>query len=114
MKHSKDFSSWLALAKCLHIWDLDARGYHKGMWRLHIHGAPFFIIGAPYSPYSVYKPRNVTPMKLRTKKPASHSQKKHILNSDTQQKIQKLNSDAEKSKANINGNAEYAEQKNPT
>ena len=52
MKHSKDFNSWLALAKCLHIWDLDARGYHHGLWRLFINETPFYIIGAPFSPYS--------------------------------------------------------------
>ena len=52
MRHAKDFSTWLALAKCLHIWDLDARGYHRGMWRLHINHTPLFIVGAPYSPYS--------------------------------------------------------------
>merc|ERR1719188_11045 len=38
MEHSKDFTSWLALAKCLRIWDLDARGFHRGMWRLHLAG----------------------------------------------------------------------------
>ena len=52
MKHSKDFTSWLALAKCLHIWDLDARGFHRGLWRLNINQTPFFIVGAPFSPYS--------------------------------------------------------------
>ena len=52
MTHSKDFTSWLAMAKCLHVWDLDARGYHKGLWRLHYNQIPLFIIGAPFSPYS--------------------------------------------------------------
>ena len=52
MKHARDFTSWLALAKCLHIWDLDARGYHHGMWRLHLQGHPVFVVGAPFSPYS--------------------------------------------------------------
>ena len=52
MKHARDYLSWLALAKCLHIWDLDARGYHKGLWRLNINSTPTFIIGAPFSPYS--------------------------------------------------------------
>ena len=52
MEHSKDFTSWLALAKCLHIWDLDARGFHKGMWTLRMEGQTVFVIGAPYSPYS--------------------------------------------------------------
>ena len=52
MNHAKDFVTWLALAKCLHVWDLDARGYHRGMWRMHYNGVPLFIIGAPFSPYS--------------------------------------------------------------
>ena len=29
MAHETDFAAWLALAKCWHIWDLDARGFHK-------------------------------------------------------------------------------------
>ena len=52
MSHSKDFTSWLALAKCLRVWDLDARGYHKGLWRLHYNQTPLFIVGVPFSPYS--------------------------------------------------------------
>ena len=52
MEHSKDFTTWLALAKCLHVWDLDARGYHRGLWRLHFNQIPLYIIGAPFSPYS--------------------------------------------------------------
>ena len=52
MSHAKDFVTWLALAKCLHVWDLDARGYHRGMWRMHYNDIPLFIIGAPFSPYS--------------------------------------------------------------
>ena len=52
MEHAKDFTTWLALAKCLHVWDLDARGYHQGLWRLHFNQIPLYIIGAPYSPYS--------------------------------------------------------------
>lgn len=52
MNHSRDFESWLGVAGCLHIWDLDARGYHRGLWRLHLDGRPVFIVGAPFSPYS--------------------------------------------------------------
>jgi len=62
MKHAKDFVTWLALAKCLHIWDLDARGYHRGMWRMIINGVPTFVVGAPFSPYSLYKPTNTVPV----------------------------------------------------
>uniref|UniRef100_T1IT97 Protein O-linked-mannose beta-1,2-N-acetylglucosaminyltransferase n=1 Tax=Strigamia maritima TaxID=126957 RepID=T1IT97_STRMM len=43
MDNPKDFTTWLQVAKCFHIWDLDARGYHK-------------IVGVPNSPYSKFKP----------------------------------------------------------
>ena len=59
MAHSRDFESWLALAKCLKIWDLDPRGYHKGVWRLHFDGFPLIVVGSPHSPFSVFKPSHV-------------------------------------------------------
>jgi len=71
MNHSKDFVTWLTLAKCLHVWDLDARGYHRGMWRIHYNDIPLFIIGAPFSPYSIHMPVDVVPIfmsKEETKK----------------------------------------------
>ena len=65
MEHAKDFSSWLSLAKCLHVWDLDARGFHRGMWRLHMSGSQVFIIGAPFSPYSRYMPQGLQPLVMK-------------------------------------------------
>merc|ERR1711990_587297 len=64
MSHSKDFTTWLALAKCLRVWDLDARGFHRGMWRLHLVGRPLFVIGAPHSPYSAHMPNGLVPLAL--------------------------------------------------
>lgn len=64
MLHDHDFNTWLQMAKCLHVWDLDARGYHRGMWRLHYNGVHLLIIGVPYSPYSVFKPPHVMPLQL--------------------------------------------------
>ena len=29
MQQTGDFDTWLALAKCWQIWDLDVRGFHK-------------------------------------------------------------------------------------
>lgn len=29
MKSTSDYDTWLALAKCWKIWDLDVRGFHK-------------------------------------------------------------------------------------
>ena len=73
MEHSKDFTSWLALAKCLRIWDLDARGFHRGMWRLHLKGRPLFVIGAPHSPYSKHAPHNLIPLALSSSQTRSKS-----------------------------------------
>lgn len=66
MGNEHDFSSWLPLAKCLHVWDLDARGFHRGLVRLHLNGAHLLIIGVPYSPYSVFKPPKIVPLSLTT------------------------------------------------
>ena len=52
MEGEKDFVTWLQVAKCLHIWDLDARGMHRGMWRMTFKGTPLFVVGSPFSPYS--------------------------------------------------------------
>ncbi len=30
MKSAGDHETWLQLAKCWHLWDLDVRGFHKG------------------------------------------------------------------------------------
>lgn len=64
MTHQRDFVTWLQMAKCLHIWDLDARGFHRGLWRLHVNGAHLIVIGAPFSPYSVFKPPHIVPLTL--------------------------------------------------
>ncbi|KAL1130280.1 hypothetical protein AAG570_013218 [Ranatra chinensis] len=52
MSDAKDFGTWLQIAKCLKIWDLDARGFHKGLWRLHIKQNHLLIIGYPDSKYA--------------------------------------------------------------
>jgi len=72
MSHSKDFTSWLALAKCLRVWDLDARGYHKGLWRLHYNQTPLFVVGVPFSPYSTYRPDGVVPLEMSVSKQGSN------------------------------------------
>merc|ERR1719469_1186289 len=68
MNHSKDFGTWMQLAKCLRIWDLDARGFHKGMWRIHFNKRPLFIIGSPFSEYSIHKPQHIKPIFLQKQK----------------------------------------------
>ncbi|XP_053435713.1 protein O-linked-mannose beta-1,2-N-acetylglucosaminyltransferase 1-like [Nycticebus coucang] len=59
-----DFTTWIQLAKCLHIWDLDVRGNHRGLWRLFRKRNHFLVVGVPASPYSVKKPPSVTPIFL--------------------------------------------------
>lgn len=64
MDTPKDFTTWLHVAKCFRIWDLDGRGYHKGMWRLFMKKNPLMVIGVPHSSYSKFKPDNVVPIYL--------------------------------------------------
>ncbi|GFG36124.1 hypothetical protein Cfor_01378, partial [Coptotermes formosanus] len=52
MEEPKDFVTWLQVAKCFKIWDLDARGYHKSMWRMHMKGSEMLVIGVPNSEYA--------------------------------------------------------------
>lgn len=59
-----DFGNWLRLAKCWNIWDLDARGQHKSMWRLFVGGRPTLVVGAPASPYARLKPKQLPPFRL--------------------------------------------------
>ncbi|XP_065206795.1 protein O-linked-mannose beta-1,2-N-acetylglucosaminyltransferase 1-like isoform X2 [Planococcus citri] len=65
MVHSRDFSTWLEIARCFRIWDLDARGYHRSMWRLRMKTSEVLVIGVPSSDYSQYKPANVTPIYMQ-------------------------------------------------
>ncbi|XP_073421099.1 protein O-linked-mannose beta-1,2-N-acetylglucosaminyltransferase 1 isoform X5 [Dendrobates tinctorius] len=64
MEQEADFTTWSQLAKCLHIWDLDVRGNHKGLWRIFRKKNHFFVIGFPSSPYSSKKPPSVIPIYL--------------------------------------------------
>jgi hypothetical protein len=82
MEEPKDFVTWLQVAKvcfrnfrgvrerrikigffifllillfpfqCFKIWDLDARGYHKSMWRMRMKGSEMLVIGVPNSEYA--------------------------------------------------------------
>ncbi|RXN35561.1 O-linked-mannose beta-1,2-N-acetylglucosaminyltransferase 1 [Labeo rohita] len=64
MEQETDTNTWTELAKCLHVWDLDVRGYHKGLWRLFRKKNHVLVVAVPISPYSVKKPNNVTPIHL--------------------------------------------------
>lgn len=65
MESEKDFDHWMKLSTCFHLWDLDARGFHKGLWRFWLKGNHILVVGHPYSPYSSkYKPSGVSALKL--------------------------------------------------
>ncbi|XP_013781473.2 protein O-linked-mannose beta-1,2-N-acetylglucosaminyltransferase 1-like [Limulus polyphemus] len=68
MSSPRDFTTWLQVAKCFKIWDLDARGYHKSMWRMFMKGNQLLVVGVPNSSYSVFKPSQVTPIYLESHK----------------------------------------------
>uniref|UniRef100_A0A4W6E6R9 Protein O-linked-mannose beta-1,2-N-acetylglucosaminyltransferase n=1 Tax=Lates calcarifer TaxID=8187 RepID=A0A4W6E6R9_LATCA len=53
METETDTSTWTG---CLHVWDLDVRGYHKGLWRLFRKRNHVLVVAVPISPYSVKKP----------------------------------------------------------
>ncbi|MBN3315614.1 PMGT1 acetylglucosaminyltransferase, partial [Atractosteus spatula] len=64
MEEETDTATWTELAKCLHVWDLDVRGNHRGMWRLFRKKNHVLVIAVPVSPYSVKKPAQLTPIHL--------------------------------------------------
>ncbi|XP_007569412.1 protein O-linked-mannose beta-1,2-N-acetylglucosaminyltransferase 1 [Poecilia latipinna] len=64
METELDTSTWTELAKCLHVWDLDVRGYHRGLWRLFRKRNHILVIAVPISPYSVKKPAALVPIHL--------------------------------------------------
>ncbi|KAF0988472.1 hypothetical protein HZS_1221 [Henneguya salminicola] len=49
------------IGRCWKIWDLDARGYHNGAYRIWLSGSHYIIIGHPFSPYSsLINDKNIT------------------------------------------------------
>ncbi|XP_061681089.1 protein O-linked-mannose beta-1,2-N-acetylglucosaminyltransferase 1 isoform X2 [Syngnathoides biaculeatus] len=64
MESETDSLTWTELAKCLHVWDLDVRGNHRGLWRLFRKKNHILVVAVPISPYSVTKPANVIPIHL--------------------------------------------------
>ena len=64
MKYWGDWEPWTKMAKCLNIWHLDARGFHKGMIRLWLGQNQVLFVGYPVSPYAKTKPSHVRPLRL--------------------------------------------------
>lgn len=52
IRQDDNYSTWLEVARCLKIWDLDGRGFHKGLWRLFLNGHHLLVVQVPSSPYS--------------------------------------------------------------
>uniref|UniRef100_A0A672ZVH6 Protein O-linked-mannose beta-1,2-N-acetylglucosaminyltransferase n=1 Tax=Sphaeramia orbicularis TaxID=375764 RepID=A0A672ZVH6_9TELE len=52
MEAETDTATWTELAKCLHVWDLDVRGNHRGLWRLFRKRNHVLVVAVPISPYS--------------------------------------------------------------
>lgn len=69
METESESESWIQLAKCLHVWDLDLRGNHRGLWRMFRKRNQVLVVAAPMSPYSIMKPAGVTPIHLEAPPP---------------------------------------------
>ena len=51
MTKKNDYDTWMHLAKCFKLWDLDARGFHKGLWRFWLKKNQLLVVGVPFSAY---------------------------------------------------------------
>lgn len=60
-RYQRDFDTWTNIAKCLKIWDLDVRGFHKQAWRIWVNGNQLTVVGSN-SPYYRYKPDYIKPV----------------------------------------------------
>ena len=65
MDHGSDWITWQNVARCLKIWDLDPRGYHKSLWRMWFNENHVLIVGCPASPYCGHKPAEITPVSIQ-------------------------------------------------
>ncbi|XP_065904612.1 protein O-linked-mannose beta-1,2-N-acetylglucosaminyltransferase 1-like [Dysidea avara] len=63
-----DYDTWMGVAKCFKLWDLDARGFHKSLWRFWFKSNQIVVIGCPDSPYCTYKPDDVELLKIEKPK----------------------------------------------
>ena len=59
-----DYETWNNVARCLKLWDLDVRGFHKQMWRFWINENQLFVVGSA-SPYVKFKPQGLTPVFIK-------------------------------------------------
>ena len=57
--------SWLKIAKCFRLWDLDVRNFHNGLIRFWIKQNQMIVIGFPASDYAHYKPEDILPVDIK-------------------------------------------------
>eukprot|EP00043_Microstomoeca_roanoka_P008152 m.78619 g.78619 ORF g.78619 m.78619 type:complete len:160 (+) comp14122_c0_seq2:126-605(+) len=62
MNSSGDYETWLQLAKCWKLWDIDVRGFHRGVWRFFQKQRPILVVGVPYSEFGSHKPASLKPL----------------------------------------------------
>lgn len=65
MNHGSDWTTWNNVARCLKIWDLDSRGFHKSMWRMWLNENHVLIVGCPASLHCVHKPSSIDPIYIQ-------------------------------------------------
>nr|XP_002128274.1 protein O-linked-mannose beta-1,2-N-acetylglucosaminyltransferase 1 [Ciona intestinalis] len=68
MDDANHMTDFLAILKCLKLWDLDARGLHKSSFRTFVNHRHLIFVGYPASPYSLYKPVGLELLKVATDK----------------------------------------------
>ena len=57
--------SWLGLAKCFKLWELEMRDFHNGLIRFWIKGNHIIVIGSPESKYAHYKQKYIIPVEIK-------------------------------------------------
>lgn len=62
MDETFDHKTWKNIATCLKMWDLDARGYHHGLWRFWVKKNHVIVVGCPASIYCSHKPKDLKPI----------------------------------------------------
>ena len=67
MIHANDWTTWDNIVRCLRMWNIYARAFHKSMWRLWLKGNHVLIVGSPASPYAKHKPVNIKPVFIPNK-----------------------------------------------
>lgn len=68
MEKKDKYQTWMELATCFKLWDLDVRDFHNGLIRFWIKDNHIIIIGTPDSDYAFHKPKDIHPVEIKAKK----------------------------------------------